>query len=87
MSFNKTLEKIELSAYSWLRVVPEATIPYPAKAAAFADEVPAPNVTVDQVPSFVELFVKKMYCATPEAIDTIVAPDAVVTVNEFEPTF
>jgi hypothetical protein len=81
------LENTELSAYVWLSVVLSAIKPYPAKAEAFAADVPAPKVTVDQVPSFVVLSVKKMYCATPEAIDTIVAPEAVVTVNGFEPTF
>ena len=64
-----------------------AVKPYPAKAAAFADEVPAPNVTVDQVPSFVVLSVKKMYSAMPEAIETIVLPEISVTVNEFAPMF
>ena len=40
-----------------------------------ADEVLAPKVTVDQTPLSVVLFVRKMYCATPEAMVMIVLPE------------
>ena len=72
--------------YDWLSVVLIGVRPYPAKADALADDVPAPNTTDDHMPLRVVLSVRKINSAIPDAVAMIVLPEVSVTVKVFEPT-